>query len=187
MRSQGLPQDGAIAPRASRRRVLGLTAYAAAAAGASLVTGRSGVADAQDDRQLVGSWMVAVTPPGAQPGGPARLLVSFTPDGVALRTAPLQQVAPPALGVEKMFIGTTHGEWARTGDREFGLTFVGFAFDDAGRFLATQRIRVAVRVDETSDSFSGPFKADFLAADGGVLASSGGTVLGTRIRVELPD
>ena len=184
---QGLPQDGTIAPRASRRRVLGLTAYAAAAAGASLVTGRSGVAEAKHDRQLVGSWMVAVTPPGAQPGGPARVLVSCTPDGVALRTAPLQQAAPPALGAEKMFISTTHGEWAHAGDREFGLTFVGFAFDDAGEFLATQRIRVAVRVDEASDSFSGPFKTDFLAADGSVLASSGGTVLGTRIRVEPPD
>ena len=186
MRSQALPQDGAIAPGARRRRLLGLTAFAAAAAGASLVTGRGGVAEAEDDRQLVGSWMVAVTPPGAQPGGPARVLVSFTPDGVALRTAPLQQAAPPALGGDKMFIGTTHGEWAHIGDREFGLTFVGFAFDDAGKFLATQRIRVAVRVDEASDSFTGPFKADFLAADGGVLASSGGTVLGTRIRVEPP-
>jgi hypothetical protein len=131
--------------------------------------------------------MVAVTPPGGQPGGPARVLVSFTGDGVALRTAPLQQAAPPALGGDKMFISTTHGAWARTGDRDFGLTFVGFAFDDAGRFLATQRIRVAIQVDEASDSFSGPFKADFLAADGGVLASSGGTVLGTRIGVEPPD
>jgi hypothetical protein len=166
---------------------LGLTACAAAAASTSLVTGRGRVAEAQDDRQLVGSWMVAVTPPGGQPGGSARLLVSFTSDGVALRTAPLQQAAPPALGGDKMFISTTHGEWARTGDRDFGLTFVGFAFDDAGKFLATQRIRVAVRVDEVSDSFSGPFKADLLAADGSILASGGGTVLGTRIRVEPPD
>ena len=36
-----------------------------------------------------------------------RLLVSFTSDGIALRTAPLQQAAPPALGTEKMFISTT--------------------------------------------------------------------------------
>jgi hypothetical protein len=111
VRLQGLPQAGAIATGASRRRVLGLTACAAAAAGASLVTGRSGVAEAEDDRQLVGSWMVAVTPPGGQPGGPARVLVSFTGDGVALRTAPLQQAAPPALGGDKMFISTTHGAW----------------------------------------------------------------------------
>jgi len=56
--------------------------------------------------------------------------VNFTSDGVALRTAPLQQTAPPALGADKMFISTTHGAWARTDDGMFGLTWVGFAFDD---------------------------------------------------------
>ena len=184
MRLKGLPQSGAIAPRAGRRRVLGLTAWAAAAAGAALVTGRSGVADAQDDRQLVGSWMVAVTPPGAQPGGPARLLVSFTPDGVALRTTPLQQAAPPALGSDKMFISTTHGAWVHNGDGTFGLTFAGFAFDETGKFLAVQHIRVAVQVNDSQDGFSGPFKTDFIGADGQVLASSSGSVEGTRMQVE---
>jgi hypothetical protein len=60
------------------------------------------------------------------------------------------------------------------------------ARDDAGKFLATQRVRVAVQLNDTLDGFSGLFKTDFIGADGHVLASTSGTVLGTRIQVERP-
>ena len=171
-------------PSARRRRLLGVTAGGAAAlTGMLLAGGSSGIARANNDQALVGSWFVAGIPSGAQPG-PARLLVSFTSDGIALRTAPLQQAAPPALGTEKMFISTTHGVWAPNGDGTFGLTFSGFAFDDIGKFLAVQRIRVVVQVNESQDGFSGPFKTDFIGSDGQVLASSSGSVEGTRMQVE---
>jgi hypothetical protein len=173
-------------PKSRRRRLLGVTAGSAAALAGIVLAGRSGaIARADESQTLVGSWMVAAIPPGAQPG-PPRVLVSFTGDGVALRTAPLQQAAPPALGAEKMFISTTHGAWMRMDDGGFGLTWVGFAFDDAGKFLATQRVRVVVQLNDTLDGFTGPFKTDFIGADGQVVASAGGTVLGTRIQVETP-
>jgi hypothetical protein len=167
-----------------RRRILGLTASGTAALAGLAVVGRSARAARADHADaLVGSWMVAGIPAGTQ-AGPPRILVSFTDDGVAIRTAALQQAAPPALGAEKMFISTTHGAWVRNSDGTLGLTFVGFAFDDSGRFLATQRIRVTAEVNETQDGFSGPFKTEFIGADGHVLASSSGTVQGTRIEVE---
>ena len=172
---------------ASRRRLLGLAARGAAClGGAALAAGRQSTVHAQDQAPLVGSWLVTATPAGGQPGGPPRLLVSFTGDGVALRAAPLQQAAPAPLGVPKMFISTTHGSWGRTDDGRFGLTFVGFAFDETGAFLATQRIRVAVQVDDTAGSFSGPYQTEFVVDDGTVKASSSGTVQGTRIQMELP-
>jgi hypothetical protein len=171
-------------PSARRRRLLGVTAGSAAALAGIVLAGRnSGVARANNDQALVGSWLVAAIPPGA-PSPPARLLVSFTSDGIALRTAPLQQAAPPVLGTEKMFISTTHGAWAPNGDGTFGLTFAGFAFDDTGKFLAMQRIRVAVQVNDSQDGFSGQFKTDFIGSDGQVLASSSGSVEGTRMQVE---
>ena len=74
----------------------------------------------------------------------------------------------------------------RNGDGTFGLTFVGFAFDDTGKFLAMQHIRVAVQVDDSQDGFTGPFKTDFIGADGQVLASTGGTVQGRRIQSKHP-
>jgi hypothetical protein len=167
-----------------RRRFLGVTAGSAAALAGIVLAGRnSGIARADNDQALVGSWLVAATPPGA-PSAPPRLLVSFTSDGIALRTAPLQQAAPPALGTDKMFISTTHGAWVYNGDVTFGLTFAGFAFDETGKFLAVQHIRVAVQVNDSQDGFSGPFKTDFIGSDGQVLASSSGSVEGTRMQVE---
>jgi hypothetical protein len=169
-----------------RRLMFGLTAMSAAALISVVLAGHAaGIARADQDKALVGSWMVVGIPTGAQ-AGPPRLLVSFTGDGVALRTAPLQQAAPPPLGADKMFISTTHGAWVRMDDGGFGLTWVGFAFDDTGKFLATQRIRVAVHLNDTLDGFTGPFVTDFVGADGQVAASTSGTVQGTRIQVEPP-
>jgi len=169
-----------------RRRMLGLTVMSAAALTGVVLAGHNGaVARADEDQALIGSWMVAAIATGAQPG-PPRILVSFTGDGVALRTAPLQQAAPPALGSDKMFISTTHGAWVRMDGGTFGMTWVGFAFDDAGKFLATQRVRVSVELNDTLDGFTGPFKTDFIGADGQVVASTSGTVQGTRIQVEPP-
>jgi hypothetical protein len=171
-------------PSAHRRRLLRVTAGSAAALAGVVLAGRnSAIARADNDQALVGSWFVAATPQGA-PSAPPRLLVSFTGDGIALRTAPLQQAAPPALGTDKMFISTTHGAWASNGDGTFGLTFAGYVFDDTGKFLAMQHIRVAVQVNDSQDGFSGPFKTEFIGSDGQVLASSSGSVEGTRMQVE---
>lgn len=169
-----------------RRRVLGLVARGGAALGVAALAGRpAGDALAGGHEQLVGSWLVAATPTGAPPA-PPRILVSFTKDGVALRTPPVRQAAPPALGVPTMNVGTTHGGWSRIGGRTFALTFVGLAVDEAGAFLATQRVRVAPEVSPDGDSFSGPFQTDFLGADGVILASVAGTVQATRIAVAPP-
>ncbi len=169
--------------RTDRRTALRTLGLGAATAGGALMFGRApGTARAEAGQHLAGTWLVS-----AAPDAPARLLVSFTVDGLAVRTAPLLLAAPPALGVAKMLISTTHGEWVRCGDRAFVLTFYGFAFDEAGTFLATQYIRVAPVLGEALDTFSGPFTTQFLAADGHVLATSSGMVQGTRIRVEPPD
>jgi hypothetical protein len=168
-----------------RRQMLSLTARSAALAGVALAGRNTAIAHADDDEALVGSWMVAATPAGAQ-AGPPRLLASFTNGGVAVRTAPLQQAAPSALGSDKMVISTTHGAWVRNGDSTFGLTFVGFAFDDTGKFLAMQRIRAGIQLNESQDGFTGAYKADFIGADGQLLVSISGTYQGVRIQVEAP-
>jgi len=68
-----------------RRRMLGLTVMSAAAlTGVVLAGHNAAVARADEDQALIGSWMVAATATGAQPG-PPRILVSFTGDGVAVR------------------------------------------------------------------------------------------------------
>jgi hypothetical protein len=168
----------------SRRGLLGLGAKGVAAvAGVGLAAASVGAAHAQESEPLVGSWLVAATASGAQPA-PPRILVSLIGDGIALRTAPIQQAAPPPLGVDKMFIGTTHGAWSPAANGKFDLTFVGMAFDEAGKFLATQRVRVNIEVSESRDGFSGPFTTEFVAPDGQTVASVSGTVAATRIGVD---
>ena len=165
------------ASRVARRRALAL----AACTGLLVTAGQTtGLARAAADEPLVGSWMVGVT----LAGGPLRVLASFLPDGVAIRTAPLQQAAPSGLGVAKMFISTTHGAWNRISDTEFGLTLIGFAFDEAGKFLATQRIRAVLEVNETGETFTGSATTEFVGADGNLVASVSNTVQGSRILVE---
>jgi hypothetical protein len=168
-----------------RRRVLGsfLAGVAAVLLPGKGTHGSTAAASQVGDR-LQGTWLVAATLQGAQPGAPPRFLVSFTSDGRALRTPPPQQPAPPALGVSSMFTNTLHGEWQRTGDREFALMFVGFAFDREGNFLATQRVRAAPRLNETLDAFDGPASVDFVSDDGNILATVRATLHGTRIRIE---
>jgi len=166
-----------LATHVGRRRVLALTA----GTGLLVAAGRTTrLARAQADEPLVGSWMVAATGAGA----PLRVLASFLTDGVAIRTAPLRQAAPSGLGVARMFISTTHGAWTRVGDTQFGVTFVGFAFDEAGNFLATQRIRAMLEVNETGDTFTGSARGEFVGADGNVVASVNSAVQGSRIVVE---
>jgi hypothetical protein len=135
---------------------------------------------------LGGSWVVSRTLTGGSPE-PPNVVASFIADGVAIRSAPVQQAAPPALGGAKLLINTTHGEWMRTDDGRYALTFIGLAFDDSGKLLATQRVRAAVQVSDSQEEFSGPFEVEFIGDDGDVLATSTGTAHGTRIHAQLPD
>jgi hypothetical protein len=149
-----------------------------------LVTGATTRTSATEaDQQLAGSWQFAIAPVGGGVPQP-RFLVSFTADGLVIRTAPLRLPAPPALGVATMLIGTTHGEWVHTGDRQFAVTVVGFAFDKMGNFLATQRIRATITLGEMLDSFTAQSNAQYITVDGTVIDGGTVPVVGTRIAVE---
>ena len=126
--------------------------------------------------------MPAETGKAIPAGTPAA--AGFTATDIPVRPA---KAAPQGWwGHTRHAVSTTHGVWAANLDGTYTFTFAGFAFDNGGNFLATQRIRVAVEVNETQDGFSGPFNTDFIGADGQVLASSNGTVRGTRILAESP-
>lgn len=177
-------RDGNTAGRWSRRTALRAVGGGAAFAGTVLVTGSTTLArPAEAGQRLEGSWQFAVAPPGG-PAPQPRFLVSFTADGLAIRTAPLRLPAPPALGVSTLLIGTTHGEWLRTGDRQFAVTVVGIAFDEMGNFLATQRIRATITLGDTLDSFTAVSNAQYITPDGTVIDGGTVPVVGTRIAVE---
>ena len=85
----------------------------------------------------------------------------------------------------RLCVGTTQGAWAQLEDGAFGMTRIGFAFDDPGKFLATQRVHLSVELTDSGwvHALRG---RDFLKADGHVLASISGTIQGKRIDADRP-
>jgi hypothetical protein len=78
-----------------------------------------------------------------------------------------------------------YGQWVRTGNRRFAVTFVGQGFDLAtGAINSTYKVRASVRLSGDLQQFSGPFVTDIFAPDGTLIFTASGTVTADRITVE---
>jgi hypothetical protein len=125
-------------------------------------------------QQLEGAWVVTVTVPG-QPSVTA--LHTYTRDGGVLVSSSSMQRS----------VG--HGAWVRTGNREFGRTWVQLRFDEKGAFAGTSKVRSIIRLSETSDEWVGvAVTVDVFDPTGKQVSSTTGGVMdqAKRIRVEAP-
>jgi hypothetical protein len=78
-----------------------------------------------------------------------------------------------------------YGQWVRTGNRSFAVTFVGQGFDLAtGAINSTYKVRANVTLSQDLQQFSGPFVTDIFALDGTLIFSANGTVTADRVVVE---
>jgi hypothetical protein len=122
-------------------------------------------------QQMEGSWLVAVAGEGLPRWYSA--LATFTRDGGVVQT------------VTDPLISTGHGEWVRTGDREFAVTTLLLRFDETGDFIGTIKGRAVFKLNETLDELtSDRYLWELFDRDGNPLSSGVGTAQGTRIRVE---
>ena len=119
---------------------------------------------------LEGSWEVTVMPDG---GDPIVDLATFTAGGGVISTDP-----DPNLS-------TGLGTWVKTGDHEFGVTFVHF-LSDQGVPIGTVKVRAQGPIDQDGNTFSGPFQTDVIIG-GNVVQTICGTVQARRISVEPMD
>lgn len=121
--------------------------------------------------QLEGSWEVTITPDS----GPSFIsLATFSPGGGMVVVNPNQNTS------------TGHGNWVKTGGKNFAVTFVYILRDPAGNDIGTVKVRAAVHFDPQADTFSGPQQV-MVTIGGNVVASFCGTVQGERISVEPPE
>jgi hypothetical protein len=130
-------------------------------------------ADAQD---LVGSWIVHETLPPT--GGPPVLagIFTFFADGNVLVSG--FGAGQPSL----------QGAWSATGERAGTLTVVGLLVGGSGVADGTLgRVRGAVEVDATGESFVGGYTFEVVGPDGDIQFAYNGPLAGTRVRVEPPD
>ena len=119
-------------------------------------------------QHMEGTWVVTLT------GSPTRILQTFHADGtmVVVTSNFLQSVAV--------------GEWVRTGDRQFDVTYIRHRWDTGGNLLGSLKTRTRLTLNETLDEWSGSVKADNFDLDGNFVSSLGGvgTLQAKRIGIE---
>jgi hypothetical protein len=157
------------------KRILTSATLAGMMIGAASIPGAGlgvGMVQAQG-QQLEGAWIVTVTAPG-QP--PVTALHTYTSDGGVIVSSPIMQRS----------VG--HGTWVRTGNREFGRTWVQLRFDEKGAFTGTVKVRSIIRLNESLDEWVGVTVTSevFDATGKQVSSTTGATDRGKRIRVEAP-
>lgn len=128
-------------------------------------------------KQLSGTWAMTIILTNGLPQLPPPFpgFNTYTPDGGLLATF------VPSPGTIQY---PGQGEWVRTGNREFALSFVGFRFDEKGNFQGTMKIRETFTLDEALNESTGQFKWEIAIPTGQVVASGEGTTRGRRIGVE---
>jgi hypothetical protein len=87
-------------------------------------------------------------------------------------------------------MGSGHGRWARTGDREFRLTFYSVLWKE-GVVNGFHRVQSVITLSETGDEFTAHGHADFFDANWNVVFSTAtdgkGTRLETQVKLVAPD
>jgi hypothetical protein len=166
----------------TRTRISAATALLAAVVTAITATGalsagahnHIGAKTSPVGQQLNGTWTTMVTLTDAPPNVEASFhaLDTFLPGGGLLVSS---SVANPSLR------GLAHGEWVRTGNRQFASTFIWFRFDTTGAFVGMQRVRRTLNLAQNLHSFQATDIVEIIAPTGAVVATVHGTEAGTRL------
>jgi hypothetical protein len=166
-----------------RRAALRSVGGGAALAGIALAIGStSRVARAEAGQKLDGSWLVTIQPDGPAPA--FHSLATYSPDGTVIASALPVSAAPPGLGTTRVHASASHGEWYRSGDRSFAVTFIALLADDGGVVVGTQKVSNSVTLDDGGNSLTSLFQATYTGPDGTTLAAFGGSTKANRIQVE---
>lgn len=115
---------------------------------------------------------------GARTQAPFIAVETFHTDGTFIETS-LTDFQPPA--------GSSgQGLWAKTGTREFALTFYGVTIGDvtSPQLQGTYKVRSKLTLSLTGDEFDGPFLIEIYDPSGALAFTVEGTVQGRRARLD---
>jgi hypothetical protein len=123
---------------------------------------------------LVGTWVTSVTltNPPAGVDGTFQGLDTFVAGGGIIVSSSQSHPTQRSLA---------HGNYTRTGDRQYACSFVWFRFDPTGAFAGMQRVRRTMTVSRDGTSFQAEDTIDVLAPNGTVVATIQGTETGQRL------
>lgn len=143
---------------------------------------KSGAAsENKKSKDLQGSWLVTVTPPGGAP--PFQALVTFDAGGGVVGSAQGDVLLQAPPGVPPVATAA-HGAWEQTAKREFLFTFRQIFYGADGSSQGGAKIRSAVTLNESGDEWSGQLKVEYFDTYGNVVFSGEGTMQATRIVAE---
>ena len=125
-------------------------------------------------QQLEGTWITTVSRESGTPGLPLVFtsLNTFLPGGALLETTAASMTRSPG-----------HGQWLRTGDRQFTTTFVFFRFDAMGAFIGTQRVTRNIRLNERLDEYRAVNFVEIFDAAGTLTMTDRATETAMRLRL----
>jgi hypothetical protein len=158
---------------AAQRRATALRPRSPYVALLCLLTALAGISYAQSGparQTLKGAWNVTIDFQGVIPTCSAPSLM--TRDGGVIANACAANESPG------------YGQWVRTGNNEFAVTFVGLEYGPGGGANGSYKVRAKVSIGNDSQEFIGPFQTDMFDLDGNLIFTVTGTVTGRRVVVE---
>ena len=126
-------------------------------------------------QQLEGTWLLTVTRGMAPPGEPLAFptAITFLPGGAFFET--------PALVAGRTTPG--HGQWVRTGDREFRGSFLFFLLDPFGAFVGTAKVTATYTLSEDLQELRVTGLTQILDAEGAILGARPINAVGRRMTI----
>jgi len=139
-----------------------------------------------DSPKIEGSWAGTVTATDP-PLGSFADLITLMPKGGVIES---RRLYVPETPMGPLLETPGHGEWKKTGDREFQINFV-FLLQGApdnpnarGAEIGTDNVSLKVQINEDGTTLNGSFKSDVKTPDGHILLTTIGTYTATRIQAE---
>ena len=141
------------------------------AVNAPQATVNSGVPDAvvEADRGLVGAWIITAN----RARGVGKNLLTFSSDGTFFRSGDTHPVYSGG-----------HGAWKRVGDREFDATYIAFLFEQNGKWIGSNKVRIHIVQGPGANEFTAATKTSTRDLQDNEISASEGRLSGKRIQVE---
>lgn len=148
--------------------------------------------DDKNERRLVGvvgSWDITIT------GTPFRILRTYDKGGGVVDAYSF----PPLVGIagqdaciptsEPLINSGGHGEWIRTGHRQFAVTVQYYQLDpslnkQAQTLNSIGKVREIIEIGKEFDTYTSTFETEITDPNGSLLCTNSGTTEAKRIKIE---
>lgn len=121
------------------------------------------------DRGLIGAWIITAH----RARGIGKNLLTFSSDGTFFRSGDTHPVYSGG-----------HGAWKRVSDREFDATYIAFNFDQTGKWIGSNKVRIHIVQGPGPNEFTAATKTSTRDLQDNEIRVAEGRLTGNRILVE---